>query len=78
MQRLRRLQRKALEPGKSAGCATALALTGIKLLISVFPGLLYASCALALIFYPLDDATCETMKRDLEARREEEESEPAS
>jgi GPH family glycoside/pentoside/hexuronide:cation symporter len=49
---------------------TALALTGIKLLISVFPGLLYMSCAAALIFYPLDDATCETMKQELEERRE--------
>ncbi len=49
---------------------TALALTGIKLLISVFPGLLYMSCALVLIFYNLDEATCATMKRDLEERRE--------
>lgn len=48
---------------------TALALTGIKPLISVFPGLLYMSCALALIFYNLDEATCATMKRDLEERR---------
>ena len=54
-----------------------LALTGIKLLISVFPGLLYMSCALALIFYPLDDATCETMKRELEERRGEAEGAPA-
>jgi GPH family glycoside/pentoside/hexuronide:cation symporter len=50
---------------------TALALTGIKLLVSVFPGLLYMSCALALVFYGLDDATCETMKRELEERRGE-------
>jgi GPH family glycoside/pentoside/hexuronide:cation symporter len=50
---------------------TALALTGIKLLVSVFPGLLYMSCALALVFYGLDDATCETMKRELEGRRGE-------
>ena len=55
---------------------TALALTGIKLLISVFPGLLYMSCALVLIFYPLDEATCETMKRELEERRGEEAPEP--
>ena len=58
---------------EQAGEQTVLALTGIKLLISVFPGLLYASCALALIFYPLDEVTCATMKRDLDARREGEE-----
>ena len=58
---------------EQAGEQTVLALTGIKLLISVFPGLLYASCALALIFYPLDEQTCATMKRDLDARREGEE-----
>ena len=51
---------------------TAVALTGIKLLISVFPGVLYISCVFALIFYTIDEATCETMKRDLEARRGEE------
>jgi GPH family glycoside/pentoside/hexuronide:cation symporter len=55
---------------EQAGEQTVLALTGIKLLISVFPGLLYMSCALALIFYPLDEETCATMKLDLEARRE--------
>ena len=55
---------------------TALALTGIKLLISVFPGLLYMSCAIALIFYNLDEATCETMKSELEARRGGEAPEP--
>ncbi len=48
---------------------TAFALTGIKLLISVFPGVLYVSCAAALIFYTLDEATCATMKRELEERR---------
>jgi len=51
---------------------TALALTGIKLLISVFPGLLYMSCALVLIFYTIDAATCDTMKRELDERRERE------
>ncbi|MDX1501878.1 MAG: MFS transporter [Thermoanaerobaculia bacterium] len=55
----------------------ALAITGIKLLISVFPGLLYISCAFALFFYPLDDATCETMRRELEERREGEAAVPA-
>jgi hypothetical protein len=27
------------------------------------------SCALALIFYPIDEPTCATMKRELEERR---------
>jgi GPH family glycoside/pentoside/hexuronide:cation symporter len=53
---------------------TALAITGIKLLISVFPGLLYISCAFALIFYTIDAATCDTMKRELDERREQERS----
>ncbi len=48
---------------------TAVAVTGIRLLISVFPGVLYMSCALALLFYNLDAATVETMKRELEERR---------
>ncbi len=57
---------------------TALALTGIKLMISVFPGVLYISCAAALIFYTIDEATCATMKRDLEERRAAEAPEPES
>jgi GPH family glycoside/pentoside/hexuronide:cation symporter len=48
---------------------TALALTGIKLMISVFPGLLYISCAFALLFYTIDAATVATMKRELDERR---------
>jgi len=55
---------------------SAHALTGIKLMISVFPGLLYISCAFILIFYTLDEATCATMKRDLDQRREEETPQP--
>jgi len=51
---------------------SAHALTGIKLMISVFPGLLYISCAFILIFYTIDEATCATMKRDLDQRRGEE------
>ena len=54
---------------EQAAQQTELALTGIKLLISVFPGLLYISCAAALIFYTLDEATCATMKRELDERR---------
>ena len=61
---------------EQAGEQTALALTGIKLLISVFPGLLYMSCAVVLLFYTLDEATCATMKQDLEERRGGETSEP--
>jgi GPH family glycoside/pentoside/hexuronide:cation symporter len=57
---------------EQAAQQTALAITGIKLLISVFPGLLYISCAFVLIFYTIDQATCDTMKRELDERRERE------
>jgi len=49
---------------------TDTALNGIKLMISVFPGILYMSCAFLLFFYSIDHKTCETMQKDLEARRE--------
>jgi GPH family glycoside/pentoside/hexuronide:cation symporter len=42
---------------------------GIKLLISIIPGILYVSCALFLHFYTIDSDTCDTMKKDLDARR---------
>ncbi len=45
------------------------AITGIKLLVSVIPGILYMSCALFMIFYKIDSRTTELMKNDLEARR---------
>ena len=45
------------------------AITGIKLLVSVIPGILYMSCALFMIFYKIDSGTTEKMKTDLEARR---------
>ncbi|GAB7088056.1 MFS transporter [Marinifilum fragile] len=48
---------------------TAIAITGIKLMISVFPGILYMSCAILLYYYTIDHETCERMKRDLDARR---------
>ena len=48
---------------------TPTALLGIKLLISVIPGVLYMSCALFMIFYPIDAATTDRMKADLDARR---------
>ncbi len=49
---------------------TTLALTGIKLMISVFPGILYMSCAILLYFYAIDHKTCLVMQKDLEIRRE--------
>jgi len=45
------------------------AITGIKLLVSVIPGILYMSCALFMIFYRIDSKTTELMKKDLDARR---------
>ena len=53
---------------------TATAITGIKLMISVFPGILYMSCAILLFFYSIDQKTCLIMQRDLEERREKEEN----
>lgn len=46
------------------------AITGIKLLVSVIPGILYMSCALFMIFYNIDKKTTDQMKIDLEQRRE--------
>ena len=46
------------------------AITGIKLLVSVIPGILYMSCALFMIFYKIDAKTTTLMKNDLDARRE--------
>jgi len=45
------------------------AITGIKLLVSVIPGILYMSCALFMIFYKIDTKTTDLMKKDLDARR---------
>lgn len=44
-------------------------LTGIKLMISVFPGLLYMSCAILLYFYSIDRNTCLVMEKELAKRR---------
>lgn len=52
---------------------TETAITGIKLMISVFPGILYMSCAILLYFYTIDHETCVVMKRDLDARRKADE-----
>ncbi len=48
---------------------TETAITGIKLLVSVIPGLLYMSCALFMIFYKIDSKTTALMKMELDARR---------
>lgn len=50
---------------------TASSLTGIKLMISVFPGLLYMSCAIILYFYTIDHKTVLEMQKELEQRREQ-------
>ena len=46
-------------------------LIGIKLMVSVFPGVLYMSCAILLYFYTIDHSTCLIMQKDLEKRRSE-------
>ena len=51
---------------------TQTAITGIKLLVSVIPGILYMSCAVFMIFYKIDSKTTELMKRDLSILREKE------
>lgn len=48
---------------------TETAITGIKLMISVIPGVLYMSCAILLYFYTIDHETCVIMKSDLDKRR---------
>jgi GPH family glycoside/pentoside/hexuronide:cation symporter len=53
---------------------TVTAITGIKLMISVFPGILYMSCAILLFFYSIDHKTCLIMQKDLEERRRSEEA----
>ena len=47
------------------------AITGIKLMISVVPGILYMSCALFLFFYPIDKKIAMQMQEDLEKRKNE-------
>lgn len=48
---------------------TETAITGIKLMVSVIPGILYMSCAILLYFYTIDHETCVIMKSDLDERR---------
>jgi glycoside/pentoside/hexuronide:cation symporter, GPH family len=50
---------------------TATSLKGIKLMISVFPGVLYMSCAILLYFYAINQKICLEMEKDLEQRRAE-------
>jgi GPH family glycoside/pentoside/hexuronide:cation symporter len=49
---------------------TSTAITGIKLLVSVIPGILYMSCAIFMIFYKIDSGTIEIMKKELAISRE--------
>ena len=48
---------------------TESAMFGIRLLVSIIPGVLYASCALIMLFYSLDNKTMEQMKQELSDRR---------
>jgi GPH family glycoside/pentoside/hexuronide:cation symporter len=45
------------------------AMMGIRLLVSVIPGVLYASCAIVMAFYNLDNKTMEQMKKELDESR---------
>ncbi len=48
---------------------TETSIHGIKLLVSVIPGVLYMSCAVFMFFYTIDAKTTDQMKTDLDARR---------
>jgi GPH family glycoside/pentoside/hexuronide:cation symporter len=48
------------------------AITGIKLLVSVIPGILYMSCAIFMLFYKIDSKTTDIMKKELSVLREKE------
>ncbi|SHF08563.1 glycoside/pentoside/hexuronide:cation symporter, GPH family [Mariniphaga anaerophila] len=48
---------------------TETAINGIKLMVSVFPGMLYMSGAILLFFYGIDHKTCVVMQAELEERR---------
>jgi len=54
---------------------TDVSITGIKLLVSVIPGILYMSCAVFMYFYNIDTRTTDLIKLELDARREKENSE---
>jgi GPH family glycoside/pentoside/hexuronide:cation symporter len=48
---------------------TETSIHGIKLLVSVIPGVLYMSCAVFMFFYTIDVKMTDLMKRDLDTRR---------
>lgn len=48
---------------------TETTINGIKLMVSVFPGILYMSCAILLYFYAIDHQTVLVMEKELEDRR---------
>lgn len=48
---------------------TETSIHGIKLLVSVIPGVLYMSCALFMFFYTIDAKMTDQMKQDLDVRR---------
>ena len=48
------------------------AIKGIKLMVSVIPGILYMSCALFMIFYKINTKTTTLMKEELDVRRAKE------
>jgi GPH family glycoside/pentoside/hexuronide:cation symporter len=48
------------------------AITGIKLLVSVIPGILYMLCAIFMLFYKIDSKTTDIMKKELVAKRAKE------
>ncbi|MBQ8055791.1 MAG: MFS transporter [Paludibacteraceae bacterium] len=52
-----------------AATQTDSAILGIRLLVSIIPGVLYASCAIVMWFYSIDNKTTEQMKIDLDAKR---------
>ncbi len=51
---------------------TETSIMGIKLMVSVFPGILYMSCAILLYFYSIDHKTTLQMQEELERRRQAE------
>ena len=53
----------------NAEVQTPEAIMGMRLLVSVIPGVLYASCAIFMAFYMLDAKTTGQMKIDLDAKR---------
>jgi glycoside/pentoside/hexuronide:cation symporter, GPH family len=59
---------------EGAAVQSTEAVKGIRLLLSVYPGILYIVGSLLMIFYTIDKKTCETVEKELDARRLKEES----